>query len=240
MFIKNKMMKTKLFVLMAFALATFSFYSCGSDDEETEAIITDEELLGSWVIIDGYETDGSQKVTSSVGYTVTLNANGTGEIGPASIKWSRSGNRFTYSYSSSYYTSSVFSGKFSYSNGTLTMTGTGNGWTFEYKLRKTGDYISPTLVGIWKCTSSTSTYKGNTYTDVLKGETLTINSDGTFTSTTSYIGKSGTWSQKDNTLYVSSNDGGNIVLDFTLSASKLDVRGSNDSGETFNCTFTKE
>ena len=120
------------------------------------------------------------------------------------------------------------------------MKGSGNGWTFEYKLKKNSNNDSVSLIGTWKCTSSTTTFHGGTYTDVLKGETMTINYDGTFTSTTSYIGKSGTWSKNGNTLYVKSTDGGNITLDFTLSLTTLVVKGSNDAGETFDCTFTKQ
>lgn len=232
-------MKTKFNSLfMMLCLSMMVFIACSSNDEDEGTPITDAELIGSWTVIDGYETNGERTNTSSIGYTVTFNSDGTGNVSIASIKWSRSGNRFSYYYTSN--PSTVFSGTFSYNNGVLTMKGSGNGWTFEYKMKKTGNDGTPTLVGVWKCTSSISTYKGGTYTDVLKGESLTINSDGTFKSTTSYIGKSGTWSQKDNTLYVSSADGGNITLDFTLSATTLTVKGSNDSGESFDCTFVKE
>lgn len=237
-------MKTKFlsFTLMFFVCMTsLVFVSCGSDDDNDSntSSITDEELLGTWTIIDGYETNGEKTNTSSVGYSVTFNADGTGSISIADIKWSRSGNRFSYSYLHSS-TGTIYSGTFSYSNGILTMKGSGNGWTFEYKLQKNGNITTSTLVGVWKCTSSTSTYKGGTYADVLKGETLTIYSNGTFNSTTSWIGKSGTWSQKDNILYVSSPDGGNITLEFTLSSTTLKVKGTNDAGESFDCTFVKE
>lgn len=232
-------MKTNFYSLFAMLCLSMMFcVSCGNDDEDEGTSITDEELLGTWTIIDGYETNGETTYTGRVGNAIRFYENGTGSASNESIKWSRSGNRFSYYYSSN--PSTVFSGTFSYSNGVLTMKGSGNGWTFEYKMKKTGNEGTPTLVGVWKCTSSTSTYKGGTYTDVLKGETLTINSDGTFKSTTSYIGKSGTWLQKDNTLFVSSTDGGNIFLDFTLSATTLIVKGSNDTGESFDCTFVKE
>ena len=234
-------MKTKTFFYSSFMMLCLSmlvFSSCGSDDKDDNSLITDAELIGSWTIIDGYETNGDKTNTNSIGYIVTFHSDGTGSVSIASIKWSRSGNHFSYYYTSN--PSTVFSGTFSYNNGILTMKGSGNGWSFEYKLRKSVNDSVTTLVGIWKCTSSITTFKGGTYTDVLKGETLTINSDGTFKSTTSHIGKSGTWLQKDNTLYVSSTDGGKITLEFLLSATTLEVKGSNDAGESFNCTFVKE
>lgn len=233
--------KFLFFYLMLFAsMTSLVFASCGCDDDNDNntSSITDEELLGTWTIIDGYETNGETTYTGRVGNTIYFYANGTGSASNENIRWSRSGNHFSYYYTSN--PSTVFSGTFSYSNGLLTMKGTGNGWAFEYKMKKTNNNSAPTLVSVWRCSSSTTTYKGSTYSDVLKGETLTINQDGTFKSTSSYIGKSGTWTQKENILYVSSTDGGNITLEFTLSSTILIAKGTNDAGESFDCTFVKE
>lgn len=127
-------MKTKLFQfsMMLFMSIGFIFAtSCSSSDDEV--VITDTELIGTWIVVDGYETDGEKTVTSSIGEKVTFKSDGTGEIGKASIRWSRSGNHFSYGYGSS---TNDFSGTFSYTSNLLIMKGSGNGWRFEYKLKK--------------------------------------------------------------------------------------------------------
>ncbi len=133
----KEIMKTKLLCMMLYmGMLTSVFISCGSnDDDNNEASITKEEVVGTWTVIDGYETNGEKTNTSSIGKTVIFNADGTGSVSIADIKWSLSGNRFSYYYTSN--SKTVFSGTFSYSNGILIMKGSGNGWTFEYKMKKT-------------------------------------------------------------------------------------------------------
>lgn len=131
-------MKTKIlsfFFVLFGSMSVSLLSSCSSSDDgnSSETIITDAQIIGTWKVIDGYETNGEKTVTSSIGKLVKFNSDGTGEIGIASIKWSRSGNNFKYGYGSN---TDTFSGTFSLSNGVLTMKGSGNGWNFEYKLQK--------------------------------------------------------------------------------------------------------
>ena len=232
-------MKTKnYFLSVMLLLSILGFVSCGSDDDENSATITDEELLGTWTVIDGYETNGETTYTGNVGKTAIFYADGTANVAGENIKWSRSGNRFSFYYE--YSPQIVFSGTFSYSNGVLLLKGAGNGWTFEYKAQKTGKQLENTLVGTWKCSSSTTTFHGATYTDYLKNTLLTVNADGTFTSTSSDIGKSGTWKQTNDTITLSSTDGGIVTLSFSLNYNTLTVQGNNSKGETFECVFIRQ
>lgn len=93
------------------------------------------------------------------------------------------------------------------------------------------------VVGSWMCTASEDTYDGHTESNLLVGVTVTLNADGTFSSTGYTIGR-GTWTLRGNEVTARSNMG-TFVLNASLSGNTMKWVGTASNGVKFRYTFRK-
>ena len=95
-------------------------------------------------------------------------------------------------------------------------------------------------VGTWMCTQSTDSFDGKTYDGMMVGKQVTINSNGTYTSTSSTFGYSGTYSIKGNSITARSKDGATFVVTVTINGDKMTWNGTASNGTTFRYVFVRE
>lgn len=95
-------------------------------------------------------------------------------------------------------------------------------------------------IGTWMCTSSKDTYQGYTSTGLLVGAQITIKSDGTYTSTASSFGTSGTYKFNGNTITAKNNQGDTFVVTVTISGNTMTWNGTSSTGISFTYVFARE
>lgn len=95
-------------------------------------------------------------------------------------------------------------------------------------------------VGTWMCTQSVDSSGGLSYEGMMVGKQVTINSNGTYTSTASTFGYSGTYSIKGNSITAKSKDGATFVVTVTISGDKMTWNGTASNGTTFRYVFARE
>ena len=98
-------------------------------------------------------------------------------------------------------------------------------------------------VGTWMCIQSTDTYRGQSVTGLLVGTEITINADGTYTSTasssTSVMGKSGTYTINGNTI-TARTSGYTFVMTASFNGNRMTWDGTATNGVNFHYVFQKE
>ena len=102
-----------------------------------------------------------------------------------------------------------------------------------------GDLIAK-AVGTWMCTQSTDTQQGQSYQGLMVGKEVTINANGTYTSTASTFGYTGTYTVSGNKITAHSNSGGTFVITVGISGERMTWNGTASNGVTFNYVFEKE
>ena len=99
-------------------------------------------------------------------------------------------------------------------------------------------------VGTWMCIESTDTYRGNTHTGLLVGTEVTIKSNGTYTSTasssSSIMGKSGTYTLSGNTITAKNTEGYTFVITASINGNKMRWKGTASNGVNFSYLFQRE
>lgn len=95
-------------------------------------------------------------------------------------------------------------------------------------------------VGTWMCTKSTDTYQGKSYDGLLVGAQITIKSDGTYSSTSSSFGTSGTYTINGNTITAKNNKGDTFVVDVSISGDSMTWKGTASTGVQFSYVFVRE
>ena len=95
-------------------------------------------------------------------------------------------------------------------------------------------------VGTWMCTQSTDSFDGKSYDGMMVGKEVTINSNGTYTSTSSTFGYNGTYSIKGNTITAKSKGGATFVVTVSISGDKMTWNGTASNGTTFQYVFARE
>ena len=103
-----------------------------------------------------------------------------------------------------------------------------------------GSELINKAVGTWMCSHSTDTKNGQTYQDLMVGKEVTINTNGTYTSTAQSFGYTGTYSVSGNTITAKSNNGGTFVFSVTFSGNKMVWEGTASNGVSFKYTFNRE
>lgn len=103
-----------------------------------------------------------------------------------------------------------------------------------------GDELRSKAVGTWMCTKSTDSAQGKSYDGLMVGKQVTIKADGTYTSTASTFGYSGSYTIKGNTITAKSKDGSTFVVTVTISGDKMTWNGTASNGTTFHYVFTRE
>ena len=94
------------------------------------------------------------------------------------------------------------------------------------------------VVGIWTCTASTDKVDGKSITGYMVGESITINEDGTFSSTASSIGN-GTWVLNGNKISAKNTSGDTFNATLRISGSTMKWDGTSSQGVSFNYTWKK-
>ena len=94
-------------------------------------------------------------------------------------------------------------------------------------------------IGTWMCIESSDTYGGYTSTGLMVGKEVTINKNGTFTSTSSTFGASGTYTISGNQITAKSN-AGTFVVTVNISGNKMVWNGTASNGVTFHYVFQRE
>ncbi len=94
-------------------------------------------------------------------------------------------------------------------------------------------------VGTWMCIESVDNYRGQSSQGLMVGKQVTIKSDGTFTSTSSSFGYSGTYTMSGSTITAKSSAGTFLVTVY-LSGDTMKWNGTASNGVTFEYTFKRE
>ena len=94
-------------------------------------------------------------------------------------------------------------------------------------------------VGTWKCTESTDIYAGETYDGLFVRSTITIKSDGTYTSSSYDFGIRGTYVKKGNKVTVKSIEGDTYVIDVSINGNKMTWSGTSSYGAKFYYKFKR-
>ncbi len=100
--------------------------------------------------------------------------------------------------------------------------------------------LQSAAVGTWMCTKSTDSYKGTSAEGLLVGKQITIKNDGTYTSTSSNFGYSGTYSINGNTITAKNTSGDTFIVTVKINNRNMYWEGTASTGVTFDYTFTKE
>ena len=95
-------------------------------------------------------------------------------------------------------------------------------------------------VGTWMCIQSTDTYQGVSHDGLLVGKEITINKNGTFTSTSSDFGYSGTYTLDGNKITAKNKSGKTAVVTVAVSGNKMTWNGTASNGVNFRYVFQKE
>lgn len=96
------------------------------------------------------------------------------------------------------------------------------------------------VVGSWVCIASTDSWDGGSTTGYMVDEVLTVKSDGTYQSTSSSMGLSGTWTLTGNSFSAKSSSGRIFNASVSVSSTTLQMNGSTNDGYKFNYTFKKK
>ena len=94
-------------------------------------------------------------------------------------------------------------------------------------------------IGTWVCVKSTDKVGGKTYNDLFVGESVRINSDNTYASTSRNFGTTGTYSVNGNKITVHTNNAETYVISASFSGNRMTWNGSGE-GVIFTYVFEKE
>ena len=95
------------------------------------------------------------------------------------------------------------------------------------------------VIGRWKCTSSTDSWDGGSKTDYMINVILTVKEDGKYESTSKDMGLKGTWNLSYNRLTVISDKNRIFTATVSVNSTTLILKGTTNDGYAFNYTFTK-
>lgn len=103
----------------------------------------------------------------------------------------------------------------------------------------TGDVISK-AIGTWMCTQSTDTQQGSSYYGMMVGKEVTVYANGTYSSTSTSFGLSGTYSASGNKITAHSDTGATFVVTVTFNGDYMEWNGTASNGVTFRYVFQRE
>ena len=94
-------------------------------------------------------------------------------------------------------------------------------------------------VGTWICTESHDTSYGQTYDGLLVGALITIMDNGTYTSTASTFGKTGTYVIKENTITAKNESDDTFVVTVCIKNNRMTWDGTSSTGVNFQYVFKR-
>lgn len=95
-------------------------------------------------------------------------------------------------------------------------------------------------VGTWMCTESSDTSYGRTYTGLLVGAQITINANGTYTSTASSFGESGTFTINGQNITAINSNGDTFIVTASINGDRMKWSGTASTGVQFDYVFIRE
>ena len=95
------------------------------------------------------------------------------------------------------------------------------------------------FIGNWVCTASTDTWQGQSHEGLMVGKQLQIMEGGKYYSTSSDMGREGTWSISGNKISVTPIDGRTITATVTINGNTLILSGTTSENVTFTYTFIR-
>lgn len=236
-----------LFFIAAFMFVTTFLTSCSSNSGDIEAPVDASIYIGSWVCTSS--TDVNEKTGHSSSnllkdQSIVINSNGTYTSSSANF-----GYKGTYTLVGNTLTVITNTGQtiilsISYRSGIMIWEGSVNGYRIHYEFSKSGEGDTPVdpsvYMGTWKCTLSTDINEntGESISNHFKGETITIKSDGTYTSSSSNFGKTGKYVLNGSNLTVTTNNGQSITITISYRSGAMIWDGS-ANGYRFHYEFSK-
>jgi polyisoprenoid-binding protein YceI len=231
----------KLLSVLMFALALPMIVACSNDESEPFDI---KKAVGTWVCVKSTDTyQGKLGEGLFVGVRITINENGT--FTSTSYNFGQSG---TYTYRGNQITAKSSAGTFvltvTIDGDRMTWNGKSNtGINFQYVFQRNKDesksFDIKKAVGTWVCVKSTDTYEDKFGEGLFVGVRVTINENGTFTSTSSTFGRSGTYTYKGNQITANSS-AGTFVLTVTIDGDRMTWNGISDTGINFQYVFQRK
>ena len=103
-----------------------------------------------------------------------------------------------------------------------------------------GDDLIIKASGTWMCTQSVDTQNGQSYQGLMVGKEITINPNGTYTSTTPTFGYSGTYTVSGNKITAHSDAGGTFIINVSISGDRMTWDGTASNGVSFRYIFERE
>ena len=103
-----------------------------------------------------------------------------------------------------------------------------------------GDDLIIKASGTWMCTQSVDTQGSNTFQGLMVGKEITINPNGTYTSTAPTFGYSGTYTVSGNKITAHSDAGGKFLINVSISGDRMTWEGTASNGVSFRYIFERE
>ena len=103
-----------------------------------------------------------------------------------------------------------------------------------------GDDLIIKASGTWMCTQSVDTQNGQSYQGLMVGKEITINPNGTYTSTAPTFGYSGTYTVSGNKITAHSDAGGTFIINVSISGDRMTWDGTANNGVSFRYIFERE
>lgn len=103
-----------------------------------------------------------------------------------------------------------------------------------------GDDLIIKASGTWMCTQSVDAQNGKSYQDLMVGKEITINPNGTYTSTAPSFGYSGSYTVSGNKITAHSDAGATFLINVSISGDRMTWDGTANNGVTFRYVFERE
>ena len=106
--------------------------------------------------------------------------------------------------------------------------------------KPSGDDLIIKASGTWMCTQSVDAMNGQSLQGLMVGKEITINPNGTYTSTAPTFGFSGTYTVSGNKITAHSDAGGTFIINVSISGDRMTWDGTANNGVSFRYIFERE
>ena len=106
--------------------------------------------------------------------------------------------------------------------------------------KPSGDDLIIKASGTWMCTQSVDAMNGQSFQGLMVGKEITINPNGTYTSTAPTFGYSGTYTVSGNKITAHSDAGGTFIINVSISGDRMTWEGTASNGVSFRYIFERE
>ena len=106
--------------------------------------------------------------------------------------------------------------------------------------KPSGDDLIIKASGTWMCTQSVDAMNGQSLQGLMVGKEITINPNGTYTSTAPTFGYSGTYTVSGNKITARSDAGDTFLINVSISGDRMTWDGTANNGVSFRYIFERE